>query len=186
MSENRQTRRGLALVGARGSGKTTVGRILAERLLRPFVDADVELERKLGRSIASIFAESGEPAFRDREETMLAELVADRGDAILATGGGAVLREANRAALRTFGFVVWLRADASTASGRLRADRRGLSTRPALTAAGTLDELAAVIEAREPLYRAAADAVVDTDGRGADEVAEAILGLWTPSDRGRP
>jgi shikimate kinase len=187
MSANRHDRQGLALVGTRGSGKTTVGRILAERLLRPFVDADVELEGKLGRSIASLFAEAGEPAFRDWEERTLHELTAAHPGVILATGGGVVLREANRKALRSFGFVVWLRADPGTASARLRADRRGLSARPALTAAGTLDELADVLAARSPLYQAVADAVVDTDGRSADEVADAILRLWPPAGpKGNP
>src|SRR6516162_10018276 len=131
MTAHPHNRQGLALVGTRGSGKTTVGQILAERLVRPFLDADVELEGKLGRSIAALFAEEGEPAFRDWEERVLHELTTGHPEAILATGGGVVLREANRKALRSFGFVVWLRADPGTASARLRADRRGLSRRPA-------------------------------------------------------
>src|SRR4051812_50028370 len=91
-------RRGLALVGMRGSGKSTVGRILASRLSRPFLDADDALEARVGRPIASLFAREGEPYFRDWEERILAELTAGHPRAILATGGGGDLREANRRA----------------------------------------------------------------------------------------
>jgi shikimate kinase len=179
MTPDPQDRRGLALVGIRGTGKSTVGRILAERLARPFLDADVELEGKLGRSIAAVFAEDGEAVFRDREERVLAELTAAHPGAILATGGGAVLRDANRRALRSFGLVVWLVADPAVSAARLEADGRPLEARPALTPAGTLAEMAGVLEARAPLYRAAAHAAVDTNGRSPAEVAERILDLWT-------
>jgi shikimate kinase len=178
MSARPQNRQGLALVGTRGTGKSTVGRILAERLVRPFLDADVELEEKLGRSIAAIFAEDGEPVFRDWEEQVLSELITAHPGAILATGGGVVLRETNCQALRSFGHVVWLWTDPALAAARLQADRRGLESRPALTAAGTIAELAGILAARTPLYRAVADRVVDTGGRTAEEVAEQILELW--------
>jgi shikimate kinase len=182
MSFTPQNPQGLSLVGTRGTGKSTVGRILAERLVRPFLDADVELEEKLGRSIASIFAEDGEAVFRDWEAQVLAELTSVHQGAILATGGGVVLRATNRQALRSFGFVVWLWADPAVAAARLQADRRGLQQRPALTLAGTLAEVAGVLEARTPLYRALADAVVDTSKRTPEGVVEAILELW-PQDR---
>jgi shikimate kinase len=179
MSPEPQHRRGLVLVGMRGTGKSTVGRILAGRMARPFVDADVELEEMVGRPIATLFAEEGEPSFRDREERILSELATRQPGAILATGGGVVLREANRKVLRSFGFVVWLRADPAGAAARLRADSRGVAQRPALTPAGTLAEIADVLEARLPLYQEVSDAWVDTGGRTADEVSEAILHLWT-------
>ena len=114
---------GLALIGYRGTGKSTVGRILADRLDRPFLDADLEIEARAGRSIASIFAEWGEPAFRDWEERTLVELTATYPDAILATGGGAVLRASNRELLARFGFVVWLRAEPAELARRLEADQ---------------------------------------------------------------
>ena len=170
-----------ALVGTRGTGKSTVGRILAERLVRPFLDADVELEEKLGRSIAAIFAEDGEPLFRDREEQVLSELTTAHPVAILATGGGVVLRETNCKALRSFGFVVWLWTDPALAAARLQADRREIDVRPALTPAGTIAELAGVLEARTPLYQKVADRVVDTSGRTPEMVADLILELWSPS-----
>jgi shikimate kinase len=175
-------RQGLALVGYRGTGKSTVGRLLAERLGRPFADADLELEARVGRPIAAIFAELGEPAFRDWEERILAELT-NRTGAILATGGGVVLRESNRRALRDFGFVVWLTAAPGVLAGRLQADQGAGGQRPALTTAGTLAEIADVLEARLPLYHAVADARVETSRQTPAEVADAILALWPGSRR---
>ncbi len=170
--------RGLVLIGGRGTGKSTVGRLVAGRAGRPFVDSDREIERRGGRSIRAIFEESGEPAFRDREQEALARLAAEVPGAVLATGGGAVLREANREVLRGFGLVAWLTADPAEMGRRLQADRTGLAGRPALTPAGTLDELVAVLAAREPLYAGLADVTIATDGLSPAEVAEALLALW--------
>lgn len=172
--------RGLVLIGYRGTGKSTVGRILAERLGRPFLDSDREIEALSGRSIRSIFTESGEPAFRDWEERALAAIIARNPGAILATGGGAVLRETNRQGLRRFGFVVWLTADPEVLARRLEADQRGLAARPALTTAGTLDEIVQVLMARSPLYAELADAVIPTDRKEPHEVARTIIQCWTP------
>jgi shikimate kinase len=166
------------LIGYRGTGKSTVGRILAERSGRGFVDVDLEIEARAGRSIRSIFSECGEPAFRDWEERTLAELQAKFPDAIVATGGGAVLRETNRGRIRALGVVIWLRGDPSVLANRLESDRRGIAERPPLTPAGTLSEIAAVLETRIPLYRAMADAVIDTDDKTPAEVAAAILAIW--------
>jgi shikimate kinase len=173
--------KGLALVGYRGTGKSTVGRILARRLNRPFVDCDLEVEARAGRSISAIFADCGEPAFRDLEERALAELTEMFPAAIVATGGGAVLRESNRRRIRDFGFVVWLRTDPDELARRLESDHRGLAERPALTPMGTLDEIAQVLAVREPFYRGLADSVIETGGKTPDEVAAAILGCWAPA-----
>jgi shikimate kinase len=166
---------GLILVGYRGTGKTTVGRIVAGRLGCPFFDADVELEARAGRTIRQIFADDGEPTFRDLEESTLATLTAQPGSAVLATGGGAVLRESNRRRLRKFGPVVWLRAEPSELARRLLADPEALEGRPALTTAGTLEEIVRVLEARLPLYREVCDIEVETGGLNPSEVAEIIL-----------
>jgi shikimate kinase len=168
----------LALIGYRGTGKSTVGRILAERLDRTFVDADLEIASQAGCSIPAIFAAWGEPGFRDREERVLAEITRSHPAAILATGGGAVLREANRRRIAGFGFVVWLRAHPAELSRRLQADRRGLADRPALTLAGTLAEIDQVLEARSPLYRGLADLTIETDGKSPHEIADSILACW--------
>ena len=165
---------GLALVGYRGTGKTTVGRIVAERLNRPFHDADDVLRTRFGRSIRSIFRDLGEPVFRDWEEQVLAELTRDR-SAVIATGGGAIVRETNRWALRDFGFVVWLKADPSTLHARLSVHRGATDDRPGLTAAGTLQEITEVLAHRLPLYREVADAMIETEGRSPQQVAEAVL-----------
>jgi shikimate kinase len=167
--------RGLALVGSRAAGKTTVGRLLAERLGWSFLDADRELEARAGRTVAALFAERGESAFRDLEEQVLGDLTA-RPRLVLATGGGAVLRATNREALRRFGFVAWLDAPAHILADRLRADP---TERPALTAAGTLAEVADVLAARAPLYRSVADAVIDTTGRSPEQVADAVIDAWS-------
>jgi shikimate kinase len=174
MNELAPGRRGLVLVGYRGTGKSTVGGLLAPRLGLPFVDADATLEARFGRTIAAIFAERGEQVFRDWEEQVLADLTA-AGPSILASGGGAVVRESNRQAMRRFGDVVWLSAEPPVLLARLGSDPEGVAGRPALTASGTLAEIADVLAARVPLYRAVADAVVATDGRTPAEVAEAVL-----------
>jgi shikimate kinase len=171
----------LSLIGCRGTGKSTVGRIVALRLDRTFLDADLEIETRAGRSIPAIFAGWGEPIFRDWEERVLAEVTLSNPAAILATGGGAVLREANRRRIREFGFVVWLTAPPSELARRLEADRRSLDQRPALTVAGTLEELAPILEARSPLYQGLADAVIETGDKSPHDVADAILSSWPPS-----
>lgn len=160
----------VALIGYRGTGKTTVGRLLADRLGLDFADTDAEIERRLGRPIAEFWAEHGEPAFRDREEETLRDLTARPG-LVLATGGGAILRPANREALRRFGPVVWLKADPHVLADRLRHDA---GRRPALTSAGLLDEIAAVLAAREPLYRQIATLIVDTNGAPPRAIAARI------------
>ncbi len=162
--------RGVALVGYRGTGKSTVGRLLADRLGLEFVDADRVLEDRLGRPIARVFAEDGEPAFRDAEAGALAELTTRTG-IVLATGGGAILRPENRLALRRFGFVAWLTAEPEVLAARLAANP---GDRPALTDRGLLDEIATVLEARLPFYAEVADAAIETADRTPAEVAEVI------------
>ncbi len=178
-------RRGLALVGYRGTGKTTVGRMLAERLGWAFADADHEIEARAGRSIATIFVEDGEAAFRDREERVIADLTA-RTNLVLATGGGAVLREANRSALRSFGFVAWLTGDPETLARRIGRDKTRLAARPALTPAGTLAEIGDVLAARSAHYRAVSDLEVETARRTCREVADAVLRAFQGGGAGGP
>jgi len=173
---------GLALVGYRGTGKSTIGRLLADRLRRPFVDADDLIVERAGRTIRAIFEESGEPVFRDWEERVLGEVVASRPDAVLATGGGAILRESNRRLLRSFGLVVWLRAEPDELARRLKADSLARHGRPSLTAAGTLREIVDVLEARTPLYRAVSNIELDTQGKTPPEIAEVILNHWSRSE----
>jgi shikimate kinase len=172
---------GLALIGYRGTGKSTVGRLVAERVSRRFFDADVEIETRAGRSISEIFAESGEPAFRDWEEQTLASLTLEYPGSVIATGGGAIVRETNRDRLTAFGFIVWLTAPPDVLADRLASDHRTLPGRPALSSAGTLGEIAQILEVRTPLYRSLADATVDTSQCSVEEVVNAIIAGWAPS-----
>jgi shikimate kinase len=177
----RRPGRGLALIGYRGTGKSTVGRILACQSHRDFLDADLELEARAGRSVSAILTEDGEPDFRNWEERILAELIEESPTAVIATGGGAVVREANRRRLGDFGFIVWLTAEPGELACRLQSDPRGLAARPALSADGTIAEIARVLQIRKPLYQEVADVVIETGGKSPDQVAAAILECWLVS-----
>lgn len=163
--------RHLVLVGLMGSGKTTIGRVLAQRLRRPFYDSDAMIEKREGRTVREIFAADGEDAFRAVETEALVEALASEEKAVIAAAGGVVLRPENRAALRSSGArVVWLRADPELLVERVR----GGSHRP------LLDEdpaaaLRGMAEQRTDLYREVADAIVTVDHRSIAEVVEAIL-----------
>jgi len=164
----------LALIGYRGTGKTTVAKLLAQRLGWQAIDADVELERQAGRTIKQIFADGGEPAFRDWEEKIVAELTA-KSQLVLALGGGAILREANRAAIKARCKTAWLTANPATLLARIHADATTAERRPNLTAAGGLAEIEQLLAAREPLYRDCADCIVATDDRSPESIADEIL-----------
>src|SRR5258707_496267 len=164
----------IALIGYRGTGKTTVARQLARSLGWDWIDADVEVELAAGKSIAAIFADDGEPAFRDREAIVLADLI-QRDHTILALGGGVVLRPANRTLVRQAGRVVWLTATPETIAERMAADATTSSRRPNLTAAGGLDEIRRLLNERSPLYRQCCDLEIDTEAKAPAEVAAEIL-----------
>jgi shikimate kinase len=153
----------LFLVGLPGAGKSTLGRQLARRLGKTFVDADAELERKLGVTISTVFEIEGETAFRDREEAALVELAA-LANIVLATGGGVVIRAANRERLKANGTVVYLHAPPETLRERTRRSRH----RPLLNTADPGARLVELYTARDPLYREVAECVVES---GRDEIA---------------
>jgi shikimate kinase len=160
------------LVGYRGTGKSTVARLLARHLGWDWVDADDVIERRAGMTIRRIFEAEGEAGFRRRESAVLEELCGLRRH-VIATGGGVVLSDANRARLRAAGRVVWLTADVPTIRQRLEEDRSTGERRPVLTVGGAA-EIAELLRAREPLYRAVADLTLDTTGRAPEEIAGAI------------
>jgi shikimate kinase len=152
-------RRGnLFLVGLPGAGKSTLGRQLARRLGKRFVDADIELEQRMGVSITTIFEIEGESGFRDREEMVLADLTLMT-NIVLSTGGGAVLRPGNRERLRDNGTVVYLHAEPTTLYGRIRHNRN----RPLLRTTDQLARLAELYAARDALYRETAMHVVESE-----------------------
>ena len=160
----------LILIGPMGAGKSTIGRLLAKELRIPFRDSDKEIEVRTGADIPWIFDVEGEQGFRDREQAVIADL-ASSGDAVLATGGGAVMRPENRAALRAGGRVVYLHASIEQQIGRTAKDRN----RPLLRGPNPEKVLADLMAIRDPLYREIADLVVETDERPPRMVVQEIL-----------
>jgi shikimate kinase len=158
----------VVLVGFMGAGKSSVGRLLARRLGRCFVETDDMIAARVGRSIPEIFAERGEAEFRALEEEAVRLLALKSGD-VIATGGGLPCREGRPAALRAVGTMVWLRGDFETMYERAR--RAG--ERPML-AGRARDEIEALYRAREPYYRQA-DLTIDTTGLTPDQVVSRLL-----------
>ena len=163
----------LVLIGLRGSGKTTAGRILARRLGLAFVDADAEIERRTGRSLADIFARDGEERFRELERETMRDLL-ERDGLVLAAGGGCVLDAGVRQALGRAGTAVWLDAGPDARAARIAG-----SGRPPLTAhGGGAVEEREVARVREPLFRECAAHRVETDRRTSEEVADDVEHFW--------
>lgn len=162
--------RSLVLVGLPGSGKSTVGRSLARRLNLPFADSDHEIEQRIGCSIRSFFEREGEEAFRDVEQQVLADLTTGE-HRVLSTGGGAVLRKANREALHGAGHVLYLRSSPEELWRRLRHDRQ----RPLLQVADPQAKLRDMYEQRDPLYRETAHFVVETGRPSVPTLVNMIL-----------
>jgi shikimate kinase len=153
-----------------GAGKTTVGRLLARRLKRSFYDTDEEIERRCGVRIPVIFDIEGEAGFRARETQVIAELCA-LDNAVLATGGGAVLADDNRRAIAARGVVVYLHARPPHLWQRVRHDRN----RPLLAAADPQKKLEELYAERDPLYREVADLVIDTGKQSVQTLAKDLF-----------
>ncbi len=164
----------LYLTGYRGSGKSAVGRAVARRLQRPWIDLDDEIESQSGRSIQDIFASDGEEGFRDLEQAVL-EAVSKRAPAVISLGGGAVLREANRMRIRSSGVSVWLQVDADTVLQRLHRDASTSRRRPPLTGLPPRQEIQTLLAKREPLYAEVANYQIDTTGRGVRAITNRVL-----------
>ncbi|MCJ0764989.1 shikimate kinase [Variovorax terrae] len=147
----------IALIGLPGSGKSTVGRQFARRLGLPFLDSDHVIEQRLGCSIREFFEREGEAAFRDVEESVIDEL-SQQHEGVLSTGGGVVLRPANRVHLRERGKVVYLRSSPEEVFRRLRHDQ----SRPLLQVADPLGRLRDLYAERDPLYRETAHFLLET------------------------
>lgn len=164
-----QTMRNIVFVGLMGAGKTTVGKRLAKRHGLPFLDTDHEIERRCGATIPTIFDLEGEDGFRRREAKVLADAMTLSGH-VITTGGGAVMLEENRQAMRS-GFVIYLDADPEQLWQRLKAD----TTRPLLQkSADPRATLAALHAKRDPLYRSVADLIVPTTRASVSVVMRAI------------
>ncbi len=162
--------RHIFLVGFMGAGKSTVGRVVAQRLARPFVDLDERIEAVAGRTIREIFETDGEEAFRALETAAL-EALSGEAPSVVACGGGVVIRPENRAVLKRDGVTVYLQVTAGEAIARVG----DTGTRPLLSGPGASLAATTLLAARESLYRTAADVTIDTVSRDADEVADMII-----------
>lgn len=162
----------VVLIGFSGSGKSTVGQLLAEKLGWQFFDTDVEVERAAGKRIHEIFAEEGEVAFRRLESEAVGRAL--RGERrVVAVGGGAVVDPANRSAVREGNLVVLLEAAVDTLHRRLAEDV-GDEPRPMLATPDPLTRIQALKTVRDPIYRETADLTIDTDGRDIEAIASQV------------
>lgn len=161
----------LILVGLMGSGKTTIGRALAKHLGKAFVDSDEEIQKRTGVTIPHIFDIEGEAGFRQREGVAICDLVG-RDNMVLATGGGAVLLEQNRAMLQQNGIVIYLKASVHDLWQRTRHDRN----RPLLQTADPHAKLTELFEQRDPLYRQVADIVIQSGKQSAHTLMLHLVG----------
>lgn len=161
----------VVLIGYRGTGKSTVGKIVAARLGRPIVSTDKEIIRRAGSSIPEIVAAHGWDYFRDIESAVCQELAA-QDNLVIDTGGGAILRQQNVDAFKRNGRLIWLTASVDTIAARIGGDTQ----RPSLTGTKShVEEIRDVLSERTPKYQSAADLTVATDGRSIDELARTIL-----------
>ena len=162
--------RNVFLIGMMASGKSTVGRHLAKALNLDFVDSDLVIEERAGADIPWIFDIEGEEKFRDREEAVIEEITRRRG-IVIATGGGVVLRQANRRRLSDRGTVVYLNPPFESLAARARASTR----RPLLAGGDAREKLAELLDRRSDLYARTADIEVRTDERSPRVIAEQIV-----------
>jgi len=162
--------RNIILIGPMGSGKSTIGNIIAKRLNREFEDSDHYIEKRTGVDIARIFDIEGEEGFRDRETSALRELLSQN-NRVIATGGGSVLREENQKLLKQRGYIVFLDTSVKQQMQRLRRDKK----RPLLQTENPRERLEALFEERHPIYLDLADLQVKTDKRVARRLAADII-----------
>lgn len=160
----------IVLIGMRGAGKTTVGRILAGKLGQELVEMDELIARKMRLSIPETVQKYGWERFRDIEEEVTSE-VAERDNIINATGGGVVTREKNVIKLKKKGILVWLKAGVDSLLERISED----NARPLLVGKTQREDMKITLKERKPLYKRAADLIIDTEGKTPEEVAEAVI-----------
>jgi len=165
----------IILTGFRATGKSLVGRMLADQLGLDFCDTDTLLCKRYGLSVREFVDRFGWPAFRQREERLLVSL-RRRFSVVIATGGGAILHEQAWRSLRKKSIIFWLRADCATIEQRLSLDENSCHLRPSLTGEDLPEEIREQLALRSPLYRRGSDIVIDTDGRPPAELVREMIG----------
>ncbi len=173
----------IVFTGFRATGKSLVGRMLAERLDLHFCDTDTLLCAESGFSVREFVDRFGWSVFRRREEQVLLGLQS-RTSVVIATGGGSILHEQAWRTLRKKSIIFWLRADYTTIKQRLAADGNSVHQRPSLTGGDSLEEISEQLALRSPLYRWGSDVVIDTDGRSPSELVRDIIAqVLSPAER---
>lgn len=174
---------GVVFLGYRGSGKTSLGRRVAEALSLPFVDTDEEITRTEGRSIKAIFETDGEDYFRDCETKALADALSEP-NRVVSIGGGAVLRQQNRKMLVASPHVkFYLSCDVNELARRIRGDAKTAENRPPLTKlGGGVEEIRSLLEARTPMYREVASQEIDVTQRSLQEAVAGVLEVVRKAD----
>ena len=163
----------IILIGYRGTGKSTVGKKIAESLQIPFYDTDELIKKHTGRIIREIVEERGWESFREEEKKVIRELSSVR-ESVIATGGGAVMDEENLNILKKKGVFIWLTADVRTIIERMENDKVSDEQRPSLSKGGLYRETADMLEMRIPVYRQLADFIVDTSKKNINEVVDEV------------
>ena len=164
----------IVLIGFRGTGKSTVGRLLAKRLERVFIDSDKYIEDSTGKTIKSIFEEDGEEGFRQIEADTITEL-SKADNKVISAGGGVVLREGNVNNLKDNGFLILLEATPEIIHNRIAQDKNTTQQRPSLTDKKPLDEIKHLIEQREHAYKNAADYTINTSSVSCEDIVNEII-----------
>lgn len=163
----------IVLIGYRCTGKTAVGKRIAERLGLPFYDTDELIQGQSGKTVREIVDEGGWDAFRAAEKAIVKQLPT-LGDAVIAAGGGAPMDAENKEALRRAGFCIWLTADLRTIVERMQNDQVNAAQRPPLSDDGLEKETAKILEVRRPIYQEVADCIIDTAHKGIDAVVDEV------------
>jgi shikimate kinase len=169
----------LLLTGYRGCGKTTIGRLVSHSLALPFLDTDVLIEQRAGKSIADIFTETGEAGFRDLETAELLRLRELGSATVIALGGGAIIRPENRNCIRELGQTVWLQASAENIYARIAGDANTIARRPKLSQLGDMDEIRSKLTERWEWYREVANLTLESDTQPVESVAQLIVDWYS-------
>lgn len=172
--------RHLVLIGYRGSGKSTIGKLVARLLGLDYLDTDTQIQEKAGKSIREIFADHGEEAFRDMETAILRDLSTLKSlpASVIATGGGMIMRPENRDILKALGLVIWLEVSPEVATARITADTFTGEQRPPLSDQSLADEVERMLSLRNPVYAELASIQISNNAAdlSAEDVADSLIG----------